>query len=76
MAKGRILGIQFETLFTDNLYENICQHGINMAMKTAIDNKGLPVVTESTTNQQFPILPNAMLKKLSEKYLFLFVGTN
>jgi len=72
LAKGRILGIQFETLFTDNLYENICQHGINMAMKikTAIDNKGLPVVTESTTNQQFPILPNAMLKKLSEKYVF------
>jgi len=72
LAKGRILGIQFETLFTDNLYENICRHGINMAMKIkkAIDNKGLPILSESTTNQQFPILPNIMLKKLSEKYAF------
>ena len=56
----------------NNLYENICQHGINMAMeiKKAIDKKGLPVVSESTTNQQFPIFPNIMLKKLSEKYIF------
>jgi len=72
LAKGRLLGIQFETLFTDNLYENICRHGINMAMeiKNALENKKLPMVSESTTNQQFPIFPNSMLKKLSEKYIF------
>ena len=71
LAKGRLLGIQFETLFTDNLYEKICRHGIDMAMqiKKAIEEKGLPVVTNSHTNQQFPILNNTMFKKLSEKYV-------
>lgn len=71
LAKGRLLGIQFETLFTDNLYEKICRHGIEMAMqiKDAINEKGLPVVTNSPTNQQFPIFSNVMFAKLSEKYM-------
>jgi len=71
LAKGRILGIQFETLFTDNLYETICRHGIDMAMqiKAALEEKGISVVTNSPTNQQFPILSNSMFKKLSAKYM-------
>ncbi len=70
LAKGRLLGLQFETLFTDNLYEKICQHGINMAMllKEAFAAKGLPVVAESFTNQQFPILTEKMYAELTKKY--------
>ena len=70
LAKGRLLGLQFQTLFTDNLYEKICQHGINMAMllKEAFAEKGLPFVAESFTNQQFPILTEKMYETLTKKY--------
>lgn len=70
LAKGRLLGLQFQTLFTNNLYEDICRHGIDMAMllKAAFTEKGLPFLSESFTNQQFPILPNKMYEALSQKY--------
>ena len=70
LAKGRVLGVQFETLFTDNLYKRICKHGIDMAMliKNAIWEKGLHVLTDSSTNQQFPIMPDKMYEQLSKKY--------
>ena len=70
LAKGRLLGLQFQTLFTDNLYEKICQHGINMAMllKEAFTEKGLPFVAQSFTNQQFPILTEKMYETLTQKY--------
>lgn len=70
LAKGRIIGIQFETLFTDNLYIDICRHAINMAMliRDAIWAKNLHVLTESATNQQFPIMPRALYEKIAAKY--------
>ena len=70
LAKGRLLGLQFQTLFTDNLYEKICKHGIDMAMllKEAFAAKGLPILAESFTNQQFPILTNKMYEALTQKY--------
>ena len=70
LAKGRLLGLQFQTLFTDNLYEKICQHGINMAMllKEAFTEKGLPFVAQSFTNQQFPILTEKMYETRTQKY--------
>lgn len=70
LAKGRLLGLQFQTLFTDNLYEKICRHGIDMAMllKKAFEEKGLPFVAESFTNQQFPILTEAMYERLTTRY--------
>ncbi|MEG0970195.1 MAG: aminotransferase class I/II-fold pyridoxal phosphate-dependent enzyme [Acidaminococcaceae bacterium] len=72
LAKGRLLGLQFQTLFTDNLYHKICRHGIDMAMlvRDAIAAKGLPVVTVSPTNQQFPIFPAQMLAELSKNFVF------
>ena len=72
LAKGRLLGIQFATLFTDNLYLNIAQHAISEAMriKDALQEEGFNFLIDSPTNQQFPIFSNAQLEKLSKKYRF------
>lgn len=72
LAKGRLLGIQFATLFTDGLYMHIAQHAIDQAMliKSALQGKGIPFLIDSPTNQQFPIFSNSQLELLSQKYLF------
>jgi threonine aldolase len=72
LAKGRLLGIQFETLFTDNLYMKISRHAVQLAMKIrdACRAKGWQMLMDSPTNQQFPIMPILKLTKLSEKYVF------
>ena len=74
LAKGRLLGIQFATLFTDNLYMKIAQHAIDEAMriKAALQEVGIKVLIDSPTNQQFPIFSNAQLEALSKKYRFSF----
>lgn len=74
LAKGRLLGIQFKTLFEDGLYYEISRHAIEMAMmiRDAFVEKGYSLRYDSTTNQQFPILPNDVLIKLGEKYSFSF----
>lgn len=72
LLKGRLLGIQFDVLFKDNLYFNISKHAIDMAMKIkkiCIKNK-YNFLYNSDTNQQFPILPNALISQLSKKYSF------
>lgn len=70
LAKGRLLGIQFETLFENNLYFDICKHAITQAMriKKVFADKNISFVIESPTNQQFPILEDSLIKKLGEKY--------
>lgn len=70
LAKGRLLGIQFETLFEDGLYERISQHAIHLAnrLREAFREKGYPFFVENTTNQLFPILPDEKLSRLKEKY--------
>ena len=72
LAKGRLLGIQFETLLSDGLYEEIAGKAVDQAMrlKEAFLDKGYPLLYDSYTNQQFPILPNSQLKQLEEKYSF------
>ncbi|MCC3380282.1 threonine aldolase family protein [Paenibacillus farraposensis] len=74
LAKGRMLGIQFETLFEDGLYFDISKHAIEMAMllQTALTNQGIRFLYHSTTNQQFPILPDHTLEALGKKYTFSF----
>lgn len=58
VAKGRLLGLQFDTLMTDGLYLSIARHAIEMAMelKKLFADKGIPMYIDSPTNQQFPIL--------------------
>ena len=65
LAKGRVLGIQFDTLFTDNLYFEISRHAIDMAMqlKELLRQKGCTFFIDSPTNQQFIVLEN---KKIEE----------
>lgn len=72
LAKGRLLGIQFEELFKDDLYFELAQHANKMAilLKDALKEKGYEFLTNSSTNQQFPILSNDVMERLSEKYSF------
>lgn len=72
LAKGRLLGIQFDTLFTDDLYFEISQHAITMAeeLKLIFHENGLQFYLESPTNQQFIILGNNQMEKLKEQIQF------
>lgn len=74
LAKGRLLGIQFETLFEDGLYYEISAHADRLAMKLrdAFAAKGYSFLYKSVTNQQFPILPDSVIRALEEKYAFSF----
>lgn len=69
-AKGRLLGLQFETLFTDGLYYKISKHAIEyaMAIRKAFADKGIPLLYDSMTNQQYPVLTNEAYERLSQKY--------
>lgn len=68
LAKGRLLGVQFDTLFTDNLYFEISKHAILMAekLKEILAEKGFKFFLDSPTNQQFVIIDNERLRKLQE----------
>ena len=72
LAKGRLLGIQFDTLFTDGLYYEIARHADELAirLREAFIAKGYRLRYDSFTNQQFPILPDEHVEKLKEKYSF------
>ena len=74
LAKGRLLGIQFQTLFEDGLYWQISRHAIDMAMKLkkAFQACGYSFYVENSTNQQLPVLPDAVLEKLAGKYSYSF----
>ena len=77
LAKGRLLGIQFDTLFTDELYMRISEHAIRMAerLKCLFAQKGYRFFIDSPTNQQFIILDDEKLEELSEKVEFSFWET-
>ena len=69
LAKGRLLGVQFDALFTDGLYDTISRHAIEMAMrlKRGLAEKGCRFFLDSPTNQQFLILSNDDLARLQEQ---------
>lgn len=74
LAKGRLLGIQFDTLFTNDLYMEISRHTIEMAekLKSLLKEKGYRFYLESPTNQQFIILNNEQMSKLAQNVCFSF----
>ena len=74
LAKGRVLGIQFDTLFTDNLYFDISRHAIERAeeLKRVLQEKGCTFAWESPTNQQFVILEDSTVRRLKEHVVFSF----
>lgn len=72
LAKGRLLGIQFETLFENGLYFDISRNAVNLAVKLrdALGGMGFGFLHASPTNQQFPILPDALLNGLRKQHTF------
>ena len=72
LAKGRLLGLQFDTLFTDGLYFEISRNAIEKAMelKQLFLSKGIPLYIDSPTNQQFPIMTKEDLAPLEGKVLY------
>ena len=74
LAKGRLLGIQFDALFTDNLYFEISRQAIQMAeeLKEVLRRKGCRFAWESPTNQQFVILEDEMLERLKKEVVVSF----
>ena len=76
MAKGRLLGIQFGTLFTDGLYFKIARHAIELAMrlKAGFVEKGYRLFLDSPTNQQFFVLPNDVMDRLAKTATFEMWG--
>ena len=76
IAKGALIGLQFEALFTDNLYFDLARHAIDMAMrmKQLFKEKGFEFWLDSPTNQQFVILPDALVERLSKQMEFTHWG--
>ena len=68
LAKGRLLGIQFQALLENGLYFEIARHANEMAyrLRDGIAALGYPFPVPSPSNQQFPVLPNTVVKQLQE----------
>lgn len=74
LAKGRVLGVQFDTLFTDDLYFKISRYAIEKAndMRKAFSEKGYKFFIETVTNQIFIVLENTKMEELSKSVTFSF----
>lgn len=74
LAKGRLLGIQFDVLFTDELYKKISKNAIQTAnrLKEGLREKGYKLYIDSPTNQIFVILENGQMEQLSRLAVFSF----
>mgnify|MGYP003300694761 CR=1 FL=1 len=74
LAKGRLQGIQFDTLFTDDLYFQISRHAIDMAelLKKGFQEKGYQFYMDSPTNQQFIVLKDEVLMRLKKQVVCSF----
>ncbi|HAX40573.1 MAG TPA: low specificity L-threonine aldolase [Clostridiales bacterium] len=77
LAKGRLLGIQFETLFKDGLYDEIGRHAVLQAQRIAagVQAKGYALFVASPSNQVFPILPRGVLQTLAMGFGYAFWQT-
>jgi threonine aldolase len=72
LAKGRLLGIQFETLMNEGLYFKLARHADRLAdrVRAAFTRKGIPFLVENTTNQVFPVVSNEVLPRLEAAFGF------
>lgn len=73
LAKGRVLGVQFNALLEDNLFLDLADHANIMAQKiqSNLVSLGIPLFIQTSTNQIFPILPNAVIEELRKDFVFL-----
>lgn len=76
LAKGRVLGIQFEELFRDDLYFELATHANDMAkqIKKALEELEVDMMTDSHTNQLFLTLSNTVISRLEQKYSITIWG--
>ena len=74
LAKGRLLGVQFDALFTDDLYFRIGRFAIDMAekLKAVFAAHHIPLYIQSPTNQQFVLLENSRLEKIGRQVAYSF----
>ena len=70
LAKGRLLGVQFDTLFEGNLYVEMGRHADRLAMKlkNGLKEKGYHFYIDSITNQQFVIVDNEKLQEIEKNF--------
>ena len=68
LAKGRLLGVQFQAILEDGLYFDLARHANNLAfrLRDGIAALGYPFPVPSPSNQQFPVLPNPVVKHLQK----------
>ena len=76
LAKGRLLGLQFDALFTDGLYFKIGEEAVRKALRLReiFEENGFPAAMDSPTNQQFFVLPNSVIDRLKENASFELWG--
>ena len=76
LAKGRLLGLQFESLFSDGLYFEIGKETVRKAMdlRKAFEENGFKAAMDSPTNQQFFVLPNTVIDSLKKNVSFEMWG--
>ena len=76
IAKGALIGLQFEALFTDGLYFELSRHAVDMAMqlKSLFQEKGYQFYVDSPTNQQFIVLHNELVARLQQRVAFTHFG--
>ena len=72
LAKGFLLGINFDTLFTDDLYMDLARHAQSMAarLRSGLSKRQISMLVDSPTNQIFPIFPNRVLEDLSQDFSY------
>ena len=72
LAKGRLLGIQFDAILKDGLYLELAAHANRLAKRISqgLDDMGIPVLVPSPSNQVFPILPNHVVSELQKDFTF------
>ena len=75
LAKGRILGIQFDELFKDQLYQRIGKKAVRYAVRIteALKEKGYPILIDSPTNQIFIVVEDSVLEQLREKVEYSYI---
>lgn len=76
LSKGRLLGLQFDELFSDGSYYEVGRNEVRLAQKIAdaFKKKGIELYYDSPTNQIFPVLSDEQIMKLSETYSFSIQG--
>ena len=72
LAKGRLLGIQYEEILRDGLYRNLAAHANQLAkqLSAGLEKLGIPLLVPAESNQVFPIFPDEIVDSLRKEAAF------